>query len=254
MKRLFPLIVIATAAFGQSTAVLSQAEIEALEAKVAANPTDRPSQKLLGKNYAYYITGVTALSKYDLVDAVDPVKADSAFAIHARAELASSNSAGLVAEGGNALWGLSFQLLGYYALHHSPEGASSVTLARSVGAHAIDRAITLDPTEATWRSYRIPMLMLRTSLTDSLKLSVPDAYVTVQQDLAVMKGDVRNAMLGSAAKLAVQVGALDDAARYAQELLDSAASGGWNAGNAVFCGNMVLGQVALRRGDKDTAK
>jgi hypothetical protein len=111
VKRLFLLIVIATAAFGQSTAVLSQAEIEALEAKVAANPTDRPSQKLLGKNYAYYIMGVTALGKYDVVDAVDPVKAESQFATHARIELAVSNNAGLVAEGGNALWGLSFQLL-----------------------------------------------------------------------------------------------------------------------------------------------
>jgi hypothetical protein len=254
MKRLFLLIAIATAAFGQSTAVLSQAEIEALEARVATNPKDRPSQKLLGKNYAYYIMGVTALGKYDLVDAVNPVKADSAFATHARAKLASSNDAGLVAEGGNALWGLSFQLLSYYALHHTPEGASSVTEARTVGAQAIDRAITLDPTEPTWRSYRIPVLMLRTSLTDNLKLSVPDAYVTVQQDLAVMKGDGRNAMLASGAKLAVQAGALYDAARYAQELLDSAASGGGNEGNAVFFGNMVLGQVALRRGDKATAR
>ncbi len=254
MKRLFLLIVIGTVAFGQSTAVLSQAEIEALEAKVATNPTDRPSQKLLGKNYAYYIMGVTALGNYDLVAAVDPVKADSAFAIHARAELASSNNAGLVAEGGNALWGLSFQVLSYNVLHHTPEAASSVTQARTLGAQAINRAITLDPTEATWRSYRIPVLMLRTSLTDNLKLSVPDAYFTVQQDLVVMKGDNRDSVLASGAKLAVQAGALDDAARYAQELLDASASGNWNAGNAIFFGNMVLGQVALRRGDKDTAK
>src|ERR1035438_10501232 len=137
MKRLFLLIVIATTAFGQSTAVLSQTEIEALEAKVATNPNDLPSQKLLGKNYAYYIMGVTALGKYGLVEAVDPVKADSAFATHARAILASSNNAGLVAEGGNALWGLSFQLLSYYTLHHTPEGASSVTQARTGGAQAI---------------------------------------------------------------------------------------------------------------------
>ncbi len=72
-KRFFVLIVIGTAAFGQSAAVLSEAEIEALEAKVTTNRTDRPSQKLLGKNYAYYIMGVTALSKYNLVVAVDPV-------------------------------------------------------------------------------------------------------------------------------------------------------------------------------------
>ncbi len=100
MKRLFLLIAIAAAAFGQSTAVLSQAEIEALEAKVAANPADRPSQKLLGKNYAYYIMGVTALGKYDMVTAVDPVKAASVFAAHARLELATSQNAVVVAEAG----------------------------------------------------------------------------------------------------------------------------------------------------------
>jgi hypothetical protein len=254
VKRLFLLIVIAAAAFGQSTAVLSQAEIEALEAKVAANPTDRPSQKRLGKNYAYYIMGVAALGKYDMVDAVDPAKAASVFATHARLELATSNNAVVVAEGGHALWSLSFQLLSYYVLHHTPESASSVTQARTLGAQTIDRAVTLDPTEATWRSYRIPVLMQRTTLTDNLKLSVPDAYFTVRQDLAVIKGDSRDAMLASGAKLAVQAGALDDAAQYAQELLDSTASGGWNAGNAIFFGNMVLGQVALRHGDKDTAK
>jgi hypothetical protein len=254
VKRLFLLIAIVAAAFGQSTAVLSQAEIEALEAKVAANPADRPSQKLLGKNYAYYIMGVTALGKYDMVTAVDPVKAASVFATHARLALATSNNAVVVAEGGNTLWSFSFQLLSYYVQHQTPESASTVAQTRTSGAQTIDRAISLDPTEATWRSYRIPVLMQRTNLTDNLKLSVPNAYSTMRQDLTVMKGDSRDPMLASAAKLAVQAGALDDAAQYAQELLDSAASGGWNAGNAIFFGNMVLGQVALRHGDKDAAK
>lgn len=254
MKHLFLLIVIGAAAFGQSTAVLNQTEVEALEAKVATNPADRSSQKLLGRNYAYYIVGVTALSKYDLVDAVDPLKADSAFATHARIELFSSGNAGVVAEGGNTLWGLSFQLLSYNLRHQVPASDSSVTQARTLGVQAIDRAITLDPTDATWRSYRIPVLMLRTRLRDNLKLSIPDAYFTMQQDLAVTKGNYRDALLAAGAKLAVQAGALDDAARYAQELLDSAPSGGWNSGNAIFFGNMILGQVALRRGDKETAK
>jgi hypothetical protein len=139
-------------------------------------------------------------------------------------------------------------------MHHIPENALSLTETRALGAQAIDRAITLDPTEAIWRGYRIPVLMLRTNLRDSLKLSVTDAYNTMRPDLAVMKGDARDWMLSDGAKLAVQAGALDEAARYAQELLDAAAAGSYNDGNAVFFGNMVLGQVALRRGDKDAAK
>jgi len=60
--------------------------------------------------------------------------------------------------------------------------------------------------------------------------------------------------LPTVAKLAVRAAALDDAENYAMELLASAADQqNWNYGNAIFFGNMVLGQVAFRRGDVGSA-
>jgi hypothetical protein len=99
------------------------------------------------------------------------------------------------------------------------------------------------------------MLILRIDSRDALSLSAAEAYRQVKSDLAVITGLNRNFQLVNAAKLAIRAEAVDDAERYAKELL-SPTSGGPNPnyGDAVFNGNMVLGHVALRRGDKEKAK
>ena len=77
----------------------------------------------------------------------------------------------------------------------------------------------------------------------------------MKEDLSVLTGATRYAVLADAAKLAVKGSALDDAQSYAIELLNSATDPkDWNYGNAIFFGNMVQGQVALRRGDLDAAR
>jgi hypothetical protein len=126
--------------------------------------------------------------------------------------------------------------------------------ARALGAQALDRAIAIEPGNATWRSYRIPILVLRAN-SDFLPFSAKDAYSQVKEDLSVLTGATRYALLAGAAKLAVKASALDDAQAYAIELLNSATDPkDWNYGNAIFFGNMVQGQVALRRGDLETAR
>jgi hypothetical protein len=62
--------------------------------------------------------------------------------------------------------------------------------------------------------------------------------------------------LADAAKTTVYFGSLEDAETYARELLDLAERRRrcWNLGNALHDGHMVLGLVALRRGDVETAK
>lgn len=61
--------------------------------------------------------------------------------------------------------------------------------------------------------------------------------------------------LADAAKSAVNVGEPDKAQRYAAELLRVAPKyrGDWNYGNAIHDGHIVLGRVALARGDKRVA-
>ena len=75
----------------------------------------------------------------------------------------------------------------------------------------------------------------------------------MEQERAAPGGLTRVLALPRLAVAALNAGALDKAVAYATEAL-SAGGGGGNYGEAVFYGNMVLGQVALRNGDAAGAK
>jgi hypothetical protein len=246
------LLLFVSSVCAQSIPVLSQSEIQQLETTVAQTPTDPQSQALLGQNYSFVILGITSLGQYNFVKGVDPAKARGEFAQHALDVMQNSASAGVLGEGGRALWNFSFQVQGY-EIQHQSEAQVAYLDARALGAQALDRAIVLDPGTATWRSYRIPILVFRSNF-DFLPLNAVDAYSQVKEDLSVLTGVTRNAVLPDAAKLAVRAAALDDAGPYAIELLNSASDPkDWNYGNAIFFGNMVLGQVALRLGNLEDA-
>ncbi len=250
MRHLILLPLFVGSVCAQSISVLSQTQIQQLETTVAQNPADRPSQTLLGQNYSFVILGITALGQYNTVAGVDPAEARGEFAQHARDVMRNSAFAGVLGEGGEALWNFSFQV----QAQHQPEAQVAYLDARALGAQALDRAIAIEPGNATWRSYRIPILVLRAN-SDFLPFSAKDAYSQVKEDLSVLTGATRYALLAGAAKLAVKASALDDAQAYAIELLNSATDPkDWNYGNAIFFGNMVQGQVALRRGDLETAR
>jgi tetratricopeptide (TPR) repeat protein len=61
--------------------------------------------------------------------------------------------------------------------------------------------------------------------------------------------------LANLAKIAFNLGNLDDAQVYAQQLLREAPKypKDWNYGNAIYYGNFVLGRVALRKGNVQLA-
>jgi predicted Zn-dependent protease len=62
--------------------------------------------------------------------------------------------------------------------------------------------------------------------------------------------------LDDAAKQSFEVGKIDDARKYATELLTLAPKfqSNWNYGNAIQDGNLVLGRIAVREGRIDEAK
>jgi hypothetical protein len=77
------------------------------------------------------------------------------------------------------------------------------------------------------------------------------------KDLAAATTDEnRFYALGSAAKESFNVGKIEDARKYATELLALAPSfqRNWNYGNAIQNGNLVLGRVAVREGRMEEAK
>jgi hypothetical protein len=238
----------------QPTPVLSQDQVLQLEIAVSRNPGDLASQTLLGKNYAFFILGITSLAQFDQVATIDPGKAAGDFARRAQDELGKSLFAGVVAEGGQALWRYSTEVQVYQELHRSPVMIDT-TRAKTLGVQSLDRAISMDPKNATWRAYRIPILMSRSNFNIFMPLTATEAYRQLKQDMPVLTGSNRYNMLADAAKLAVKVSEWDDARGYAQELLKSSNdSKNWNYGNAIFFANMVLGQVALRRESVDSAK
>jgi hypothetical protein len=259
MQRTLMLALVAASVWAQGprladppTTVLSESRVQQLEAQVSNAPTDAASQALLGKNYAYFILGVTALGDYDRVIGVDPAKAASKFASHARQQLTNMNSAGVCGEGGFALWNTSFRVEG--SLTARPPETATLVSARALAAQAVDRAITLEPAAGIWRNYRVSILIHRANFGGDLHLSATEAFRQVKQDMAVLKGITRDAQLPGAARLAVNAQAFNDARSYAREMLDGADNAkDWNQGNWIFFGNMVLGQLALRAGDKDRA-
>jgi hypothetical protein len=68
--------------------------------------------------------------------------------------------------------------------------------------------------------------------------------------------EMRFYALDDAAKESFEVGKIEDARKYAKELLALAPKyqGNWNYGNAIQDGNLVLGRIALKEGRKEEAK
>jgi tetratricopeptide (TPR) repeat protein len=82
-------------------------------------------------------------------------------------------------------------------------------------------------------------------------------YEKALHDLSAAADDVhRFYALDEAAKAAFEVGQIEEAQSRAQEALDFARRfrDDWNYGNAIHDGHMVLGRVALRKGDVERAK
>ena len=88
--------------------------------------------------------------------------------------------------------------------------------------------------------------------------------ITPEQRLDRAIGELRKATteaerfyaLNDAAKESFVAGKVEDARKYAQELLAmlSRFKGNWNYGNAVQDSNLVLGRIAVREGRIDDAK
>jgi len=82
-------------------------------------------------------------------------------------------------------------------------------------------------------------------------------YKKALDDLSAAPNDIsRFYALDDAAKAAFEVGEIEKAQAHAQEAIDLASRfrDDWNYGNAIHDGHMVLGRIALRNGDVETAK
>jgi tetratricopeptide (TPR) repeat protein len=82
-------------------------------------------------------------------------------------------------------------------------------------------------------------------------------YKKASAELSAAKDDLqRFYALDAAAKAAFEIGKVEEAQAHAQKAIELAPQfrTNWNYGNAIHDGHMVLGRIALRRGDVEAAK
>jgi hypothetical protein len=128
-----------------------------------------------------------------------------------------------------------------------------------LGRELLEKALTLDPgnpeaSSMLAQSYMQERLMVASE--EEKTALAKKAFSIRELALAKTAGDDRFNELEDIATEALEAGETAKAEQYASELLQSAEQfkDSWNYGNAVHKGNIVLGRIALQRGDMPGAK
>jgi hypothetical protein len=139
-------------------------------------------------------------------------------------------------------------------------GARFVSLwDRNLGREWAEKVLMLDPGNSEAASMLAQSYMqerLMTTSDEEKTILAKKAFSLRELALAKAAGEDRFNELTDIAGEALEAGELDKAEKYASELLQSSEQfkRSWNYGNALHKGNIVLGRIALRRGDLPTAK
>lgn len=134
--------------------------------------------------------------------------------------------------------------------------AAYLLLADSDAAASLyQRAEAAEPQNPEWSRHlgQLHSLGLARKTSEEKQKSAQAALVAYERSLASMDEEERESLLPELAKVALEAGEAAKARGYAEEMLKSD-SAGWNAGNLVHHGHLVLGRIALRDGDMKTAQ
>lgn len=131
---------------------------------------------------------------------------------------------------------------------------------RDIAEKLLKKGEALEPNNPRWaeRLGHLHSLSMSRFLGLADEESAEESLAAYERALALTTGPRRYGVLEDAARAALHAGNLKKAERYATELLDAATEAPpgmlWNFGNVVHHGNLVLGHVALRRGDIEKAE
>jgi len=130
---------------------------------------------------------------------------------------------------------------------------------RKLGRELLEKALALDPTNLQAAS-----LLAQSYDHERMYTQSPEEKVALSQKALSIReraldraqGPARFYALADAATEALEAGETAKAEQYAVELLQSAKEyrRGWNYGNAIHKGHIILGRIALRRDDIEGAK
>jgi predicted Zn-dependent protease len=136
--------------------------------------------------------------------------------------------------------------------------ASSMLIHDAAAAESLfKRAEAADPGNPEWSERLGQLYALGLSRKDGeeRQASAKTALDTYERSLELTKDtERRGAMLPELAKVALEAGQTAKARAYAEELLKATDQDDWNYGNRIHHGHLILGRIALREGDLETAK
>ena len=125
---------------------------------------------------------------------------------------------------------------------------------RRTSIEMLERAQSLDPTNPEW-----PMKLGHLSSLEALGPEGGDSGTSekalehFQKAYALADDSLRDSLLDYLAEAAFSADQLDQAHHYAELMLQNTEAG-WNSGNRVHHGNLVLGRIALRAGNIEEAR
>jgi len=244
---------------------ISQTEAAALEAGLVTNPDNLTARESL---IQYYFQEMVESSSSDL----DEKRQKHIFWLiehHPESELAGSPEAELMPIGfganmegyqrGRQLW------MQQVDSHQNDQrilrnAAQFLQLAESkVARDLLEKAWAIDPgdtltTSSLAQSYDQERAYL--SSPEAKKNLAKKALSVRERGMENSAGEERFYELGRVATSALEAGEPEKAQQYATELLQIAPKfrSNWNYGNAILQGNVVLGRIALQRGDIAGAK
>jgi len=213
-------------------------------------PGNREWSAKLGWLYALGILGVTAMSQNGLCTNADPEAAKGPFSAKARKELETSSDVVILRSAGLELDFCGAPLRAFH------KGGDESHLAEQV----LEKAHTLSPEDSAITSGLVEHYKMKI-----LSASTPEEKATLQAKVLALLEEADRAQpkaqrslqqLTDLARAAFDAGDMEKAETYAKDLLQLGAQRPTDPiyGTAIHQGNLVLGRIALKKGDVNTAK
>jgi tetratricopeptide (TPR) repeat protein len=219
--------------------------IELLAKARALEPKNQMWTFMLGEMYAFQIVGVTALNQNGLPIGVDPSKTDSHQAEQIKRVLLASKDAELVGAVASALQGR-----GAIAASMMGRQAEIAALAEEL----LKRAQSLDPRNPKWHGMLAQFYAQQAeyALNERKTTYVRKAMEEFNAAAAIDPAAVSAFPPSKYARIAVEAGELDKARASAERCLAQIATVQFKDAAIHEC-NLILGRVALRRGELKVA-
>jgi hypothetical protein len=208
-------------------------------------PADRRIGEVAGWLDVLAVLGGVTLDGYGYTISFDERMVSTPAAAAARREIASTSNTALLSTVASFI---TMQLPALRARLRPPQVRASLDLA----ARCYERAISVEPAVAAWK------LRLRSiyRTTASLEEKPADRHLYLERAARVPAGDVEDLrLLPDLAQARFTAGDLESAAEAARDALRLAeANPGRDAGAAIHVGNIVLGRIAVKKGDLEEAR